>query len=199
MSAIPKSLTRLIENLSRLPGIGAKTAQRLAFFILRSQREYAEALVNSIKEVKDAVVFCEDCNNLSEGTLCEICGDPTRNKGVLCIVENPNDVVAVEKMGQFEGRYFCLMGALSPLDSVGPEELKIDKLIKFIEREKIKEAIIATDSDEEGNTTALYLARVLKPLGVRLTRIAFGLPVGSNIEYADQATLIKAFEGRRPL
>ncbi len=199
MSAIPKSLTRLIENLSRLPGIGAKTAQRLAFFILRSQKEYAEALVNSIKDVKDAVVFCEDCNNLSEGTLCEICNDPRRNKGVLCIVEDPNDVVAVEKMGQFDGRYFCLMGALSPLDSIGPEELKIDKLIKFIGKERIKEAIIATDSDEEGNTTALYLARVLKPLGVRLTRIAFGLPVGSNIEYADQATLIKAFEGRRQL
>ncbi|MFH1752880.1 MAG: recombination mediator RecR [Candidatus Omnitrophota bacterium] len=197
MPAIPKSLTRLIENISKLPGVGAKTAQRLAFYILRSQKEYADSLIDSIKEVKETVVFCEDCNNLSDGRLCEICADSRRNKNVLCIVEDPNDVVAIEKMGQFDGRYFCLMGSLSPLEGIGPEELKIDKLMRFIEKERIKEVIIATDSDEEGNMTALYLARVLKPLGSRLMRIAFGLPVGSNIEYADQATLMKAFEGRR--
>jgi recombination protein RecR len=155
--------------------------------------------MRAISDVKETITFCKDCNNLSEGGLCEVCNDPKRDKNILCIVENPNDIIAIEKMGQFGGRYFCLMGALSPLDSVGPEELKIDKLINFVKSQKIREAVIATDSDEEGNTTSLYLARVLKPLGVKLTRIAFGIPVGSNIEYADQATLIKAFEGRREL
>ena len=199
MPAIPKPLVRLIENLAKLPSIGAKTAERLAFYILRSPKEYADSLIRAISDVKEKITFCKDCNNLSEGGLCEICNDLKRDKNILCIVENPNDIIAIEKMGQFSGRYFCLMGALSPLDDVGPEELKIDKLINFVKSQKIREAIIATDSDEEGNTTALYLARVLKPLGVKLTRIAFGIPVGSNIEYADQATLIKSFEGRRQL
>lgn len=195
--SMPRSLNRLIESLSKMPSIGTKTAERLAFFILRSPDEYAASLINAVTDVKATITFCRECNNLSEGELCAICSDPKRDRSILCIVENPNDIIAIEKMGQFGGRYFCLMGALSPLDSVGPEELKIDELISFIKKEKITEAIIATNSSEEGNTTALYLVRVLKPLGVKLTRIAFGIPVGSNIEYADQATLIKSFEGRR--
>jgi len=197
--AIPKSLRKLIENLAKMPTIGVRTAERLAFYILRSPREYADSLIHSIKEVKDTIVFCKRCNNLSEGELCHICSDSSRDRSSLCVVEGPNDIISIEKMGHFNGRYFCLMGALSPLDSIGPEELQIDKLIEHIKKEKIKEIIIATDSDEEGETTALYLSRVIKPLGIRLTRIAFGLPVGSNIEYADQATLMKSFEGRRPL
>lgn len=195
--SMPRSLNRLIESLSKMPSIGTKTAERLAFYILRSPDEYAASLINAVTDVKATITFCRECNSLSEGELCEICSDPRRDRSILCIVENPNDIIAIEKMGQFGGRYFCLMGALSPLDSVGPEELKIDELISFIKKEKIIETIIATNSSEEGNTTALYLVRVLKPLGVKLTRIAFGIPVGSNIEYADQATLIKSFEGRR--
>ncbi|NQT07400.1 MAG: recombination protein RecR [Candidatus Omnitrophica bacterium] len=197
MSAIPKSLSRLIESLARLPGVGSKTAERLAFYILRSPKEYADSLIRAIMDVKKTITFCKSCNSLSEGDLCDICSDPKREKSLICIVENPNDIIAIEKTGQYNGRYFCLMGALSPLDSIGPEDLKIDSLSDLLKREKIKEAIIATDSDQEGDMTALYLSRVLGPLGVKLTRIAFGIPVGSNIEYADRATLTKAFEGRR--
>lgn len=197
MTSIPKSLSQLIENLSKLPGVGLKTAERLAFYILRSPKEYADSLMRSIADVKKMITFCKKCNSLSEADLCGICSDPRRNKSTICVVENPNDIIAIEKMGQFQGRYFCLMGALSPLDNIGPEELKIERLLDLIKKEKIKEVIVATDSDEEGDTTALYLSRVIKPLGVKLTRIAFGIPVGSNIEYADRATLLKAFEGRR--
>ena len=197
MPSIPKSLDRLIENLARMPGIGSRTAERLAFYILRSPKEYTDSLMRAIDDVKKMITFCKECNNLSEGELCQVCEDPKRDKSVICVIENPNDIIAIEKMRQFNGRYFCLMGALSPLEGIGPEELRIDKLIDLVKREKIKEVIIATDSDQEGDTTALYLSRVIKPLGIKLTRIAFGIPVGSNIEYADQATLIKAFEGRR--
>jgi len=197
--SIPKSLTKLIDGLAKLPGIGPKTAQRLAFYILRSPKQYTDSLIRSIMDVKGTITFCEVCNNLSESKLCDICSDPKRDKNIICIVEDPNDVIAIEKTNRFNGRYFCLMGALSPLDNIGPEELKIDKLIELIKSERIKEAIIATDSDQEGETTALYLSKIFKPLKVKLTRIAFGLPMGSNIEYADQATLMKAFEGRRQI
>lgn len=197
MSAIPGPLHKLIEDLAKMPGIGPRTAERLAFYILRSPKEYAHSLIHDITEVKNTITFCKTCNSLSQGELCEICSDQNRDKSIICVVEDPNDIIAIEKMGQFNGRYFCLMGALSPLENIGPKDLKIDRLIELIKRQKIKEVIVATDSDQEGDTTALYLARVIKPLGVKLTRIAFGIPVGSNIEYADQATLIKAFEGRR--
>lgn len=196
---MPKSLNRLIENLAKMPGIGLKTAERLAFYILRSPKEYSASLIQAITDVKSTIIFCTVCNSLSENKLCEICSDPKRDGSVICVVEDPNDIMAIEKMGQYNGRYFCLMGALSPLDNIGPEELKIDKFVDLIKRERVKEVIIATDSDQEGETTALYLSRLIKPLGVELTRIAFGLPMGSNIEYADQATLTKAFEGRRQI
>lgn len=195
--SIPKSLTRLIESLAKMPGIGSKTAQRLALYILRSPKEYSDGLIKAILDVKSAIKSCRICNNLSENDLCAVCADARRDRSVVCVVENPNDIIAVEKTGQYNGKYFCLMGALSPLENIGPEDLRIDKLLALIKNEKIKELIIATDSDQDGEMTALYLARVVKPLGVKLTRIAFGLPVGSNIEYADQATLMKAFEGRR--
>lgn len=194
---MPKSLNRLIEAFAKMPGIGSKTAERLAFYILRSPKEYISSLMHAITDVKETITFCKVCNNLSEDELCEICSDPKRDRSVICVVEDPNDIIAIEKMGQFQGRYFCLMGALSPLEGVGPEELKIDGLIDLIKKEKVKEVIIATDSDQEGDTTAFYLSRIVKPSGIKLTRIAFGIPVGSNVEYADQATLIKAFEGRR--
>ncbi len=195
--ALPKSLSKLIDILAKMPSIGRKTAERLAFFVLRSPLEYSQALAAALLDMKNVISFCKDCNNFAEGELCDICSDPKRERSILCVVENPNDLIAIEKMGQFRGRYFCLMGALSPLDNIGPRELKIDKLINFIGREKIREVVIATNSNEEGSTTALYLARVIKPSGVMLTRIAFGLPVGGNIEYADQPTLMKAFEGKR--
>ncbi len=180
-----------------MPGIGTKTAERLAFYILRSPKEYADTLVRAIGDMRNTITFCTECHNLSEGGICQICSDPKRDKSAICVVEDPNDIISIEKMGYFNGIYFCLLGALSPLDSIGPEELKIEKLLHILKTQKIKEVIVATNSDEEGNTTALYLARVIKPLGVKLTRIAFGIPVGSNIEYADQPTLVKAFEGRR--
>lgn len=197
--AMPKSLNSLIENLTKMPGIGPKTAERLAFYILRSPKEYADSLLDSIADVKNTIRFCNICNNLSEGDLCQICSDPKRDKSSICVVESPHDIIAIEKTGHFNGKYFCLMGALSALESVGPEELRIDRLIELIKKEKIKEVILATDSDQEGEMTALYLSRIIKPLGIKLTRIAFGLPMGSNIEYADQATLIRSFEGRRQL
>lgn len=196
MTSMPKSLNRLIESLSKLPGVGTKTAERLAFYILRSPKEYAHSLIEAISNVKSAIGFCKVCRNLSENELCQICSDPKRDGSAICVVEGPNDIMAIEKMHQYHGRYFCLMGALSPLDNIGPDQLDIDRLVQLVKREKIKELIIATDSDEEGEATALYISRVMKPIGVKLTRLAFGIPVGSNIEYADQATLMKAFEGR---
>ena len=195
--SIPKSLSRLMELLSKLPGIGPKSAERIAFYILRSQGDYAGSLTSAISEAKSTIKPCRTCRNISERDICEICSSPDRDGSLLCVVEHPNDIIAIEKMGRFSGRYFCLMGALSPLDGIGPDDLKVNDLINLIKEKKIREIIIATDSDQEGDTTALYLSRVIKTLGVRLTRIAFGIPVGSNIEYADQATLVKAFEGRR--
>ena len=195
--AIPKSLTRLIEGFSKMPGIGLKSAERLAFYVLRAPREYADLLMRSITDVKNNIKSCKVCSNLSDDDLCQICSDQKRDRDVICVVENPNDIIAIEKTGGYNGRYFCLMGALSPLDGIGPKDLKIDKFLELIKKEKIKEVILATDSDQEGETTALYLARAIKPSGIKIMRIAFGIPVGSNIEYADQATLAKAFEGRR--
>lgn len=196
MTTLPKSMQALIKEFSKMPGVGPKSAERLAFYILRTSGEDVQSLLLAISEVKKSVQFCKICNNLSDADVCTICQDQTRNKTVLCVVEEPNDIIAIEKTKNFNGRYFCLLGALSPLDGIGPEELKIASLVERIRSEGIKEVIIATDSDDEGDTTALYLAKILKPLGVKLTRIGYGIPVGSNLEYMDQATLIKALEGR---
>jgi len=196
---LPESMNTLIREIGRMPGIGPKTARRLAFFILKRPKEEAKRLAGAILKVKETVRFCRDCNNLSDSELCEICANEKRDRSVLCVVEKPSDVISIEKMGDFTGRYHVLLGALSPLDGVGPEDLKIDDLVKRIKKDKVKEVIIATDSNTEGEMTALYLAKVLKPLGVKLYRIGYGMPVGADLEYADQATLYKAFEGKREI
>ncbi|MFC1576414.1 recombination mediator RecR [Candidatus Omnitrophota bacterium] len=187
----------LITEFSKMPGIGPKSAQRLAFFILTKPAEDAKRLSESILKLKESVKFCEVCNNLSDRELCEVCSNPRRDKGIICVVEKPSDVISIEKMGDFHGLYHVLLGTLSPLDGVGPKDLKIEELIRRIKKEGIKELVIATNSNTEGDTTALYLIKVLKPLGVKLYRIAYGMPVGANLEYADQATLYKAFEGKK--
>ena len=180
-----------------MPGIGPKSAQRLAFYILRSGRKEADALAGAIVKVKESVRFCKACNNLSDEELCGICKDTRRNKALLCVVEEPNDIVTIERAGNFNGLYHVLLGSLSPLDGIGPADLKIQELLDRVRKERFKEIIIATDFNTEGEATFLYLAKVLKGCGAKLTRVAYGIPVGGDLAYADQATIIKAFEGRR--
>lgn len=192
-------IARLLEELERLPGIGPKSAQRLAYHILRGDTEAAERLATAIVEVKRAIHFCERCFNFAEGPLCDICADPVRDRSVICVVEEPRDVVAVERTGEFRGGYHVLQGAISPIDGIGPEQLRIRELVDRIAAGDVSEVIVATDPDIEGETTALYLARLLKPLGVRVTRIASGLPVGGDLEYADEVTLGRALEARREM
>jgi len=199
VSGFPDSMKSLIEAFGRLPGIGPRSAQRLAFHILRSRKEEAETLSQAIRKVKETVRFCKRCNNLSDEELCKVCSDRTRDTSVICVVEEPNDILAIEKAKNFHGLYHVLLGSLSPLDGIGPSDLKIAELIDRVKKEKVKEVIIATDFNTEGEATALYLARVLKPAGIRITRVAYGMPVGSDLEYADQATLMRAFEGRQIL
>ena len=196
MTAYSDLMHRLVKELARLPGIGPKSAERIAFYLLKENEEYAKGLADLILKVKSQSFFCTHCHHLSESEICYICRDPVREARILCVVEDPKDVISFEKTGSYRGRYHVLLGALSPLDGIGPSELKIEDLLRRIREEKIEEVILATNSNMEGETTALYLLRVLKPLGIRVTRIARGLPVGSNIEYADQATLAQALEGR---
>lgn len=192
-------IARLLEELERLPGIGPKSAQRLAYHILRGDSETARRLADAIVEVKQSIRFCERCFNFAEAELCDICSNPGRDATMLCVVEEPRDVVAVERTGEFRGVYHVLQGAISPIDGIGPDQLRVRELIDRAGRGGVIEAIIATDPDIEGETTALYLARLLKPLGVRVTRIASGLPVGGDLEYADEVTLGKALEARREM
>lgn len=199
MAGYAKSLQKLISEFTKLPGIGQKSAERLALHILKFSREDAKALADAITQVKDTIGFCKNCFNLSEGEICHICGDPARDKTTVLVVEEPNDILAVEKTGTYKGLYHVLLGAISPLEGVGPDELKIKEFTRRLKTEKIKEIIIATDADTEGETTALYLSKLLKNQGVKITRIAYGLPVGSHLEYADQATLARALEGRRDI
>ena len=188
---------QLIDELGRLPGIGPKSAQRIAFYLLKLPREDAERLARSIQEVKERISFCRRCFNVSEGELCEICADDRRDPAVVCVVEEPRDIVAVEKTQEFRGLYHVLQGAISPIEGVGPEQLRIKELLSRLDAEGIKEIILCTNPNIEGEATAMYLARLLKPLGVRVTRIASGLPVGGDLEYADELTLGRALEGRR--
>ncbi len=197
MSGFPVSMKMLVEEFSKMPGIGPKTAQRLAFYILKSSKNDAEALSNAIRKVKESVRSCKVCNNLSDGELCEICKSSSRDGLELCIVEEPNDVVTIEKAGNFNGVYHILLGSLSPLDGIGPSDLKIKELLDRVSKDKFREIIIATDFNTEGEATALYLSKVLAGCGAKVTRVAYGIPVGSDLEYADQATIVKAFEGRR--
>jgi len=198
-TGLPDSLLRLIENFKRFPGIGQRTAQRLAFFILKSPSNYIKELSDSIVKIKEVIRFCKICNNLSDEELCGVCDNPARDKSVICVVEEPGDVIAVEKTGRFSGLYHVLLGALSPLDGIGPEELKIKELLSRVREKKPKEIIIATNPDTEGETTALYLAKVLKPFNIKVTRIGYGIPVGAELEYTDHATLLKAIDSRREL
>lgn len=199
MSIYAPSIARLIDELQRLPGIGPKSAQRLAFYILKSDEERARRLADAILEVKRSVRFCSQCFNLAEGELCEICASEKRDRSVVCVVEEPRDVVAIERSGGFTGLYHVLHGAIAPMDGIGPEQLKIRELIDRISAGDVAEVIIATNPNIEGETTALYIARLLRPLGVRVTRIASGLPVGGDLEYADEVTLSRALEGRRDI
>ena len=198
--AYPATIERLIQELVKLPGIGRRSAERVVFhFLNSSSKEDISLLAQRLLELKERVRLCQRCHNLSEHDECTICMNETRNKSILCVVERPNDVTSIEKTGTFNGVYHVLLGSIAPLDGKGPAELKIDSLMQRIKNEHIEEVIIATDSDTEGETTALYLSKLIKPLEVRLSRIGLGLPVGSSLEYADSATLSKALESRRAL
>ena len=199
MKDYAEPLARLIDELKRLPGIGQKSAQRIAFHLERVGREDAERLVGAILDVKDKIKLCSVCNNLTEADPCEYCADPRRDPEVICVVETPYNAVSVEKTREFHGQYHVLHGALSPLQGIGPDQLKIKSLLERLKAGKIKEAIIATNPNTEGEATAMYLSKLLRPLGVKVTRIAMGIPVGSELEFADEVTMLKALEGRREI
>ena len=189
----------LIDELGRLPGVGPKSAQRIAFHLLKLPDEDASRLARAITEAKEKVSFCRRCFNVCEGEECGICLDSRRDSTVVCVVEEPRDVVAVEKTGEFRGRYHVLQGAISPLEGIGPDQIRVRELLTRLGAEEIAEVILCTNPNIEGEATAMYLARLLKPLGIRVTRIASGLPVGGDLEYADELTLGRALEGRREL
>jgi recombination protein RecR len=195
----PEPVARLIDALQRLPGIGPKTAQRLTFFLLKRPAEEVRELSQALLAVKERIVYCRVCFNVADQDPCPICADPRRDGRLLCVVEEPNDLLAMERTGEYRGRYHVLLGALSPLDGIGPEDLKIRELLTRLEAGGVVEVILATNPNVEGEATALYLAKLVRPLGVRVTRIARGLPVGGDLEYADQVTLSKALEGRREI
>ena len=191
------ALARLIEQLQQLPGIGAKSAQRLAFHLLRQPREDVDRLVDAVRDVKEQITYCSVCSNITDADPCHYCTHPSRDQQVICVVEDPHNVTVIEKTGQFGGVYHVLMGALSPLQGIGPDDLKIKSLLGRIGTAQVREVILATNPNVEGEATAIYLAKLLKPLGVSVTRIAMGLPVGSDLDYADEVTMHKALEGRR--
>jgi len=189
----------LIDELGRLPGIGPKSAQRIAFHLLKVPKSEANRLARVITEVKDRVSFCTRCFNIAEGDLCTICRDERRDAHLLCVVEEPPDIIAVERTQEFRGRYHVLQGAISPIEGIGPDQLRVRELVARLEPEGVEEIILCTNPNIEGEATAMYLARLLKPLGLRITRIASGLPVGGDLEYADELTLGRAIEGRRSI
>jgi len=198
-SSYARPLLRLLEALEKLPGVGPRSAERMAFHLLRTSRDDARQLAQAITEVRERLRFCEVCFNLAEAARCEICQDPSRDPSVLCVVEEPKDVLAIEKTGAYRGLYHVLLGAISPLEGIGPELLKIEELMRRLADSPVQEVILATDADRDGETTAMYLSTLIRPSSLRVTRIASGLPVGSHLEYADQATLARALEGRREL
>jgi recombination protein RecR len=187
----------LIDELGRLPGIGPKSAQRIAYYLLRAAPEDANRLAKSITEAKARVSWCRRCYNIAEGELCAFCRDERRDAALLCVVEEPRDIVAVERTQEFKGRYHVLQGAISPIEGIGPEQLRVKELLRRVGEEDVTEVILATNPNIEGEATAMYLAKLLKPLGISVTRLASGLPVGGDLEYADEVTLGRALEGRR--
>lgn len=194
-----KPLARLVGEFEKLPGIGPKSAQRLAFYVLRLSDEEARTLADAITDVKARIGFCRVCFNFTDQEVCEICRDPRRDPGLLCVVADPRDLIAMEKTGEFKGKYHVLGGVLAPMEGVGPDHLKIRELLARLGENEVREVVLATNPTVEGDATAMYLATHLKNLGVRVTRIAHGVPVGGDLDYADQATLIQAFEGRREM
>ena len=199
MTNYARPLLRLLELLEKLPGIGPRSAERIAFYLLRIPKEDARQLSQAILNVKEGLHFCEICFNLSEAARCSVCQDPARDPSIVCVVEEPKDVLAIEKTGAYRGLYHVLLGAIAPLDGIGPERLKIDELMSRLSDGVVQEVIVATDADKDGETTAAYLSKLIRPTSLKLTRIASGIPVGSHLEYADQATLTRALEGRREL
>ncbi len=199
MSEYAAPLARLIEELKHLPGIGQKSAQRIAFHLERAPREDVQRLAEALLDAKDKIRLCSVCNNLTESDPCEYCSDPRRDPELLCVVETPFNVISVEKAHEFRGRYHVLHGALSPLQGIGPEQLKLKSLIDRLKDGTVREMIVATSPTVEGEATAVYLARLVKPLGVKVSRIAMGIPVGSDLEFADEVTMLRALEGRREM
>jgi len=199
MSLYSGALARMIDELGRMPGVGPKTAQRLAFYLLRQEAAAVERLAKTLLEAKERIRYCSICYSLCEEETCTVCRDPRRDPSCICVVEEPNDVFALERAKVFAGHYHVLMGTLSPLDGIGPEDLKISELLKRLETGAIKEVVIATNPDVEGEATAIYLGKLIKPLGIKVTRLASGLPAGGNLEYADDITISQALGGRREL
>ena len=199
MRQYPKPLARLINEMSKLPGIGSKTAQRLAFYILSLEDKEAEQLAQSILTAKREMRYCSVCGNLTDTDPCSICSDPSRDETEICVVESPKDVMAMERIREFNGLYHVLHGVISPMDGIGPEDINLMSLLKRLQSSDVKELIIATNPNIEGEATAMYIARLIKPSGIKVTRIAHGIPVGGDLEYADEVTLLKAMEGRREL
>ncbi len=199
MEYFPAALEKLVEQFARLPGIGSKSAQRLAFFVLSLPEEDAKTFADAIVEAKRTVTCCPVCRNLTDGGLCPICSSPKRDEHVICVVADPRDVVAIERAREYNGRYHVLHGVISPMNHVGPDDLEIKSLVDRVAQGNIEEVIMATNPDTEGEATAMYLARLLRPFGVRVTRLAYGIPVGGHLEFADDATLMRALEGRRDI
>lgn len=198
-AVIPESVNRLIEAFAQLPGIGPKTASRLTFYMLRRPAEQAEALANALRDLKQKTVFCSSCFNITEVSPCPVCSDEGRERSIICVVEEPLDVLAIDRTGEYRGLFHVLHGAISPVDGIGPDELRINELIARIQKEPIQEVLLATNPNLEGEATAMYIARLIQPLGIRVTRLARGLPVGGDLEYADAVTLGRALEGRREM
>ena len=199
MEYFPAALEKLVEQFARLPGIGSKSAQRLAFFVLSLPEEEAKAFADAIVDAKRTVTFCPVCRNLTDGGLCPICSSPKRDEHVICVVADPRDVVAIERAREYNGRYHVLHGVISPLSHVGPDDLRIRELLSRVSQGGVREVIMATNPDTEGEATAMYLSRLLRPMDVKVTRLAYGIPVGSQLEYADEVTLLRALEGRQEI
>lgn len=199
MRTFPAALERLTEAFARLPGIGGKTAQRLAFHVLSMRTEDAEAFADAIVSAKRTVHLCPICQNLTDQEVCAICESPERDHGIICVVAEPKDIVAIERAREFSGVYHVLHGVISPLSHIGPDDIRIRELLARVCKGDVREVIMATNPDTEGEATAMYLTRLLRPLGVKVTRLAYGIPVGSQLEYADEITLLRALEGRREI